>query len=273
MQKTCLTRVVKDTPQPRGGFINPKKMKREDVADDSYRAEMVGKMDMENLHPTTVGVVVDYLTRYMVEKKQTGKTEAFDMECLKIARLGVRSMPPLTFEEFVFQAYRIAGLDDDSIDAMCMLTAWDTMYRSAYPVDPETLHPDAFTIGHIRAMVEMALQMLGDEPIAMGPTFQGGMIGRVGSADADYIRGGNLVDMKVSKKEEPDKYQTLQLASYFIMGKLVVDSDEPNPYREAFETMEGIEIINPRCGIKWTLDMDDVDPDVQHDIRMAVFGE
>ena len=90
------------------------------------------------------------------------------------------------------------------------------------------------------------------------------------SADADYISGKWLVDMKVSKKEVPDTVQTLQLAMYFIMGKLTRGSG--NPYEDAFNSMEGIEILNPRCGVRWRLLMDDVPEDVQKAILKDVMG-
>lgn len=235
--KTC-TQIARSAKQPRGGYINPKMMICEDMADDEYRRTLVDGMKEENLMANVVGVAVDYLLRYTYEAPGfKGKVE--DMACLRIPRHGVRDSPELSMEEFSKQASRLNGdgLDDESIDAMCVLTAWDTMYRSGMSIDPETLHPNATTIEHIRMMVLKAREMMGDEQIVFGPTFEGGMPMNIHSADADYISGKWLVDMKVSKKEVPDAVQTLQLAMYYIMGKLTLMSGF-NPYEDAFYSME-----------------------------------
>lgn len=61
------TQAVKLADQPFGGFISPKLFKRGDFIDESTRCELVDFMSKENLHPTVIGVVVDYLTRFVME--------------------------------------------------------------------------------------------------------------------------------------------------------------------------------------------------------------
>ena len=270
--KTC-TQIAKMTKQPRGGYINPMDMVCEDMADDEYRAELVDNMDAENLAANVVGVAVDYLLRYTYEAPSY-KGDVIDMECLRVPRHGVRDGTELDLKRFRDVASRMSDgeLDDDTIDAMCMLTAWDTMYRSGMPVDPDTLHPDAITTKHIRMMVMKSREMMGKVPDAIGPTFEGGMPMKIHSADADYIRDEWLVDMKVSKKEVPDKIQTLQLAMYFIMGKYVSCDYNSNPYRSAFENMQGVEILNPRCGVRWRYHMRNMSKETITEIKEKVMG-
>lgn len=269
------TQVARAAKQPRGGYIPPKMMAIEDFADDAYRDELVLNMDAEQSHPATIGVVVDYMTRFMLEARADPDSVGLQMECFSIPRLGIRE-DTLTAEQFYEVASRVKGLDRDSIDAMFMLTAWDTMFRSGIEMDPEKLHPDDVSIKHVVMMVEKALEMLGDGDIAVGPVFIGGFPRNIRAADADYIRDGWLVDMKVSRREIPDNKQTLQLMIYYIMGKKVAERGSyaciPNPFRDAFESMRGIEILNPRCGIRWRLPVSEIPDEVIIAIREDVMG-
>lgn len=98
---TC-TQAVKCALQPRGGYIPPSLFHKEELIDESERNELVGRMSEENLHPTVMGVVVDYLTRFAIEldgmtlvkqsKEEREKTLAEDFmpSCLEIPLRGVR---------------------------------------------------------------------------------------------------------------------------------------------------------------------------------------
>ena len=55
-----VTGKVKQTKQPRGGYINPKLFKVEQRADKNVLNSE------ENINPILIGTAVDYLTRFMV---------------------------------------------------------------------------------------------------------------------------------------------------------------------------------------------------------------
>lgn len=275
---TTATQAVRSAKQPRGGYVPPKMMVIMDFADDEYRDELVLGMSREKSQPAIVGVVVDYLTRFMLESRIGMDTTAMKWD--RVPRHGIRNdIHMLSEEEYCKVKERVQGLDADSVDAMFMLTAWDTMYRAGIEIDPDTLHPDEVTTDHVIRMVAKALEMLGDGEVAIGPTFIGGMPDGIQSADADFIRDGWLVDMKVSKKEAPDITQTLQLAVYYIMGKMVIEGrgNPPgmghfNTYRDAFRNMHGVEILNPRCGVMWRLLMKEVPDETIEAIIGDVMG-
>lgn len=282
MRGMTVTQAVKAVKQPRGGYVPPKLMVEEDLADDAYRAELIDKMAEEQSSPATIGVAVDYLTRFMLEKRTGIPEKKSSMECFSIPRKGIRfgaNNLELSADRFEKLVEKVNGLDDNSIDAMFQLTAWDSMYRTGLPVDPETLHPNEITCKHVRMMVEKAQEMLGDSDVVIGPTFQGGYSKIIHKGDADYIRDRWLVDMKVSKKERPDTIQTLQLIVYYLLGKAVVDdvglplkAGRDNPFRGAFEDMWGIEILNPRCGVRWRLFVSEIPTETINEIVRDVMG-
>ena len=53
-----VTARIKEVKQPRGGYIKPSQFEQI-VYDDGI------KFEKENLHASIIGMVVDYLTRYM----------------------------------------------------------------------------------------------------------------------------------------------------------------------------------------------------------------
>ena len=53
---SSVTNRIKDVKQPSGGYINPSAFKVETIEDGKVLGE-------ENLHPSVLGMVVDYLTR------------------------------------------------------------------------------------------------------------------------------------------------------------------------------------------------------------------
>ena len=56
---SSVTNRIKDVKQPRGGYINPSAFKVETIEDGKVLGE-------ENLHPSVLGMVVDYLTRFVM---------------------------------------------------------------------------------------------------------------------------------------------------------------------------------------------------------------
>ena len=286
---TTATKAVKAAAQPKGGYISPNLMKCTDYRDESYRNSIIGRMWKESVSPATVGVTVDYLTRFVLEKKITyaDRDEQPYMDCFRICSHGIRTGKEYNLgkEQFSDLACLVdTELSDCAINSMCKLTAYDAMYRSGYYVNPDDINADDFTCGQIRAMVNTATEMLTDgisdselkNRICFGPTFEGGMPKNIRAADADYICDNTLVDMKVSKTEKPDKTQTLQLAVYYIMGKHAVVGDGFPPihnlYKSWFEDMDSIAIINPRSGMKWTLDMSEVSDETIIAIENEVMG-
>ena len=59
-----VTNRISQVKQPTGGYLNPKDMDRIQLNSDNTLNEE------ENISPSLVGIAVDYLTRYMLNKMQ-----------------------------------------------------------------------------------------------------------------------------------------------------------------------------------------------------------
>ncbi len=132
---------VRSVKQPRGGYINPKSLDR--IAFDDGMT-----LYDESISPTTMGMVVDYLTRF---DQGSPASEAFRIS-LKGAALCNR--------EKEAEAYLsgIRGLDDDSVLNACRLVWFDQVYRTGTRGfgDPADAIPDHETCENVRTMVKRA---------------------------------------------------------------------------------------------------------------------
>lgn len=199
-QGVSVTQRVKDTEQPRGGYV-----KRTDMTNIPLGAgeEELGP---ENIHSSLVGLAVDYLTRIMtgalaedaftvaqrgalllvnpssvdegiifgcLEKaylQGIGQNKPVDLDEFKTTfRKIVSSIPDENFQRLACAAQKLAemlasvkGLDDESIISAVKLSSLDVCYRAG--VDRykpmEEINPDKTTIENIRVMVERSLRFL-----------------------------------------------------------------------------------------------------------------
>lgn len=248
-----VTQRIKKIKQPRGGYINPKEFDLTPLDG--------GGMDVlnpeENVHPSLVGIAVDYLTRFMTG---TPAEEAFS-----ISRMGADEVRKMDlFEVLVLQ---VKGLDNSSIEAGVKLSGFDVAFRAGKeryrPV--EDIEPDASTIGNIRTMVERSLKFFDK----YGPkildtlTFEGGYTGYVSSGDGDFLTEDTLWDFKVSKKKPLNQY-TLQLLMYWRMG---LHSIHPE-----YRGVKYLGIYNPRMNVVYRLDVNKIHAGVISEVEEKVIG-
>ncbi len=241
---------VKSYKQPYGGFIPPRSLTR-------IQFEDAAALGPENVHPSTIGTAVDYLTRLM-----TGEPveDAFHISLLGAMRGGC-------YEQVLDYTQNITGLDDKSISAACTVVMFDSLYRAgvAPTNDPFELDVDEATCANIRIMVQRGLSFFEKYgPITdSAPVFPGGYTDTVTNGDGDFLTKDTLWDFKVSKNN-PTNQNTLQLAMYFLMGK--------HSTNKHFETVEKIGIFNPRLNAAFILDMSTVPKDVIRTIEKDVIG-
>lgn len=114
-----VTQRIKEIKQPYGGYLRPSTMDK---------VQLVNKEELypdENIHPTKVGLVVDYLSRFM-----SNGNSVEDAFRISIKGLDVLKMYTTQFKRFsvrygnlIEQAdevlLNIKGLDDESIIAAC----------------------------------------------------------------------------------------------------------------------------------------------------------
>lgn len=259
-----VTARIKEVKQPKGGYIKPSQFRKIIYNDGIDLGE-------ENLHPSIIGIVVDYLTRYM---SGDDIEEAFKISILGYkARLMLLGPDILKKDQkkkidILYLLNQITDLDDESIVAACKACTYDVWLRNPMGAmmakGAEETEPDIATIENIRTMVNRSLnfwEIYG--PVTVdGFTFEtDGYTDVVDSGDGDYLTADTLWDFKVSKSN-PTSKNTLQLLMYWIMGK--------HSCKDEFKGINKLGFFNPRLNIVYLLDMDSVPAEVIKEVENEV---
>ncbi|GBU10969.1 hypothetical protein AwErysi_05850 [Erysipelotrichaceae bacterium] len=249
----AVTQAVKRTSQPRGGYIPPKIM--EAVSIESLTK--LNGMESENIHATTVGLAVDYLTRFM---NGSQKNEAF-----KISLMGSHNAGEHDKAEDLLD--KVVGLDDISITAACQLVGYDVCYRAGTAMfkGVDSIFPNKPTCENIKVMVERGVTFIKQYgPIVKdGFGFEGAYTRKITIGDGDFLTKTTIWDFKVSKSNPTNKH-TLQLIIYYLMGK--------RTQHKEFEDVEKIGIFNPRLNMVYTLEVSKISSKIIEDIEKNVIG-
>lgn len=242
---------IQQVKQPRGGYIKPSLLSTIQLGEgiEELNAE-------ENVHPTLVGLAVDYLTRFTTGT-EIGKSFA-------ISLLGAKMVHKKKDATQLVKS--IEGLDDTSIKNAIKLSGFDACYRAGVVAyDPAKVEPDECTVENIRKMVKRAqtfLKQYGPK-VLDGFTFEGGYTDIVSSGDGDFTTGDTIWDFKVSKAP-PKKEHTLQLLMYWRMG---VHSRKPE-----FDTIKYLGIYNPRLNRVYRIAVADIPQSVIDEVDYTVIG-
>ena len=110
-----VTQRIQSIQQPRGGYL-PIKCFSKEVLDDGITLNAE-----ENVHPSLIGIAVDYLTRFM---SGNSVEQAFHISTLGAIQIGMQ-------DKATTLKSKISGLDDDSIIVACKLAGFDVCYRSS----------------------------------------------------------------------------------------------------------------------------------------------
>lgn len=262
---SSVTKRIKEVKQPRGGYIKPALFETIQLDDKIV-------LEDENLHATIIGLVVDYMTRFMMGHKAR---EVFQISISGYERCitmtGIEKLTADMQKKVDAESYieRIKGLDDESIIAACKLCTYDVWHRNCINAllakNAEETNPDRATINNIRVMVERSIQFWKNYgPIKEdGFTFEGGYTQLVTSGDGDYLTEDTLWDFKVSKAKLTNK-QTLQLLMYWIMGQ--------HSQKEMFQKIHKIGVFNPRLNMVYVLDLNQISTDIIREVESKVIG-
>ena len=257
---SSVTERISVASQPYGGYLRPKDMKTIQL-DDGRILETD-----ENRSPQTVGVVVDYLTRFMIFHDAS--------EAFKISAEGAMRKEMMTdsngkeLARFTKLIQGITGSDDESIINACFLSEYDVWKRNLSAAmlitNHESVIPDQKTINNIRIMVERSVDFFNNNnPIIKdGFTFEpDGYSTVVTSGDGDFLSKDTLWDFKVSKYD-PTKDNTLQILMYYIMGK--------HSGNHLFDEINKIGIFNPRLYKVYLYDMNNYSKELYKEIERDV---
>ena len=247
-----VTQRIKQVKQPRGGYINPKELMVVSLGDGADALNPV-----ENVHPSLMGLAVDYMTRFM-----TGSSAK---DAFAISLSGAQIIDEMGLAQKLLTG--IKGLDDNSIICAVKLGGFDVCRRAgAMRYKPvEDINPDANTIENVRVMVQRAMHFFD----VYGPkvmddfTFEDGYTDIVSTGDGDFLTTDTLWDFKVSKMPVK-KEHTLQLLMYWRMG---LHSIHPE-----FRDMKYLGIYNPRTNEVSRIAVADISQGMIDKIESDVIG-
>lgn len=205
MGRGCtVTQRVREVSQPYGGYI-----RRRDMEVIPLGHGMEALHPEENISPSLMGVVVDYLTRCYTG---TPLTKALDTSIKGM--LILNRWNPEFSDKFKTLLNGIKEPIDEGLTNFVKLCCFDAVYRAgimAYrPV--EEVNPDQDTLENIKIMVGRSIKFLEEYgPKTLdGFTFEGGYTDVIVAGDGDYLTNDGLWDFKVSNNEwtriRPFKY-------------------------------------------------------------------
>lgn len=246
-----VTQRIKEIKQPRGGYVRPRDFQVIELYDECILSEV------ENIHPSLVGMAIDYLTRFMSGE---AVQDAFRISLLGAATIGESQTAHILLKN-------ITGLDELSISSACKLVGYDICYR-ANPSEYKDINgivPNSDTVTNIRIMVERSLFFIKKYgPITKnGFTFIGGYTSTITSGDGDFLTKDTIWDFKVSKKGLLTS-QTLQLLVYYIMGLHSI-------YPE-FQKIRWLGVFNPRLNRIYLMDVANISRATIETVSVSVIG-
>lgn len=255
-----VTKRISMVKQPRGGYISKKEFTVTQLNDD------ITLNENENIHASLVGLVVDYMTRFMMGAKRE--------ESFSISLKGALALDLFTgdknqssMKNAVKLLSDVKGLDNKSITNACKLVGYDVCFRAGIigykPV--EEINPDKDTIENIVTMINRSILFWNNYgPVTKdGFTFEGGYTDTISTGDGDYLTKDTLWDFKVSKDEPKPKY-TLQLLVYYIMGIHSIHKE--------FKSIKNLGIYNPRMNKVYILSIDMIPQSVINEVSKEVIG-
>lgn len=253
---SSVTKRITEIKQPRGGYIKHSQFKIQKIEDGQILSEH------ENVHASVIGMAVDYLTRFVMG---TDIIEAFKISCMgaKVAEEIFKQKSALKTAQKLLSG--ITGLDDKSIVNACKMVTYDVWYRNPMGAmmakGVKETNPDTETIQNIRIMVERSIKFWNEfGPIKQdGFTFEpNGYTETVNTGDGDYLTADTIWDFKVSKSKLTNKH-TLQLLMYWIMGQ--------HSGQKIYENIIKLGVFNPRLNLVYTLEINDISPEIIKEIE------
>lgn len=252
-----VTQIVGTAHQPRKGYLPLSKFDLIEITDDR---EVIGNY---NIHPSIVGLAVDYGTRLT----QGAPTR----EVFSVALAGA-SMVNASKEAEELLA-KLAGyqpsdaIPAEGVDTICKLSGFDSAFRAGFkaykPVSE--IEPDEQTIADIQTLIARTVEFFEEAGPVLdsGFTFSGGYTDSIESGDADYLTKDTIWDLKV-RKAQPNKNSTLQVLLYYLLS---LHSDQPE-----FKDITKVGIYNPYLQCAWVVSVLSLDETMLKEVEQKVLG-
>ena len=213
----------------------------------------------ENIRPTEVGTIVDYLSRYVLLADE----HAFDVANDKAKQDLIHEIIPVKeYKKLLDQEERLGylvkdlsdvdSLSDEAIYLATDICAWEDAFRSGRYVKPK-VHPDKLTTEHIKMMIQRVEEFFEEFGWPIRDAFFAKTENGFVSGDGDYLLKHTLLDLKVSVQTTMQISWVRQLLLYYTLGFY-------NHFNN--ENIERLMIFNARTNTVFFIDIADIDPSV-----------
>lgn len=257
---SSVTQRIKEIKQPVGGYVKPSSFKCIEYDDGR---ELFPE---ENVHGSIVGLVVDYMTRFLMG---ASLADSFYISLLG-AGLAEKFGRKESLKEIDSYLSKVKGLDKESIFYACKIVTFDVWYRSTSTAfsckTAKETSADDNTINNIMIMLERSIAFWDEYgPITVdGFTFDGGgYTDIVDAGDGDYLTEDTLWDFKVSKNRIKSDH-TLQLLMYYLMGR--------HSSKKEFDYISKLGIFNPRTNTVYIKEIEDIPYEIIEEVSLKVIG-
>lgn len=252
-----VTQRIKQIKQPYGGYINKKLFNLNYLNGDEL------DIKKENISPSTVGLVVDYLTRLHFEK-DIFKVFDISLRGFNLNNVIEREIYNQLLDLLVsVKLHTIQS--DELIKVACLVAPYDAIYRAGVPasqIAPKM--PNEATIRHIRIMVNRTIKLFeNSKRLFTNITFRGGYTNVISTGDGDFATEDTIYDLKVSKQGLNSK-QTLQIYLYYLLAK--------RSKQDKYKNINKIAIYNPRLDIEYICNIKDIPKNIEQKVKSDVMG-
>lgn len=245
-----ITQRIKQIKQPHGGYL-PKKLFK-------YHKFPTSKINYDKKLATTIGMTVDYLSRYTLGSMPS---KAFEIS-LQGARLVGK-------EDHVKGLLKNINrsLDDRCILSACKIVQYDCYVRGTKPDFNinEEIKIDNSTLDAVRNMVQRVVSILRDNTnkvLKFNVKFPCPADYIVKQGDADFMTDDTLWDIKVSDKPINSKY-TLQILMYYLQStRSTID----------YSNIKYLALYSPVTDEIYYINVNDISDKIKYEVNNKVFG-
>lgn len=261
-----ISEIAKQTKQPYGGYLNPKKFTV--ISDFQNSVPLEG----ENIRATIIGATVKHLTQFCL----SGDLGASFSQSLAGYFLGGDELPaPIVIRNNQEQEMNIVDVLMNVSQNLSTRAVASASVASAFDIwgeDMETAFimrspwdnlPNVETVGHIREMVKTSCLFFRKYgPVTkVNADFSSGYTKELDAGTGDIVTEDTIWTVKVTKGKLSSKH-TLQAAlTYLLAGR----TDE-----ECFRQIKNIGVWNPRTGLAYTVNAEKVKTELEI-IGRAIF--
>lgn len=251
---------IKQIKQPHGGYLPVRNF---DVKD--FGGEKVTNLEEENITPVIIGLAVEYLTRYYLDRDRVIE-EAFAVSLRGAFLVNQLERAYHCCEIIEDEEY----LTDRAIINACYLVSYDIAVKAGpWVFNPSILnHPNPKTINNIRLFVERSVYFLNVVDKVEMLKFvlpKDSLTYFCSSGEGDFTTKEGMWDLKVSKNK-PTSKDTLEVLIYYLMG---LQAEE---LRRHFLDFKRIGFFNPRLNQVYSYEVKNIPDEVIDDVMSFVIG-